>query len=184
LDVRATTDNRVLTSILLGRELQPSKVDGPHGRRADITDLARLNEVVEGLHGLLQRGVVIEAVNLEQVNVLSAQAAQRGVDLVEDGGARQVELVDVVLGGLVRVPLGVVPHLGLLAHAPVALCHDDDFLARDLVLAQRLAHNLLANPVGVHVGRVPRVEAAIIRGFQQGEGLEADYPRCQPLINK
>lgn len=173
MDVRLIIYNRVLTSILLGRELQPGKVDGPHGRRADITDLARLDEIVEGLHGLLERGVVVEAVNLEQVDVVGAQAAQRGVDLIEDGSARQVELVDVVLGGLVSVPLGVVPHLGLLAHAPVALCHDDDFLARDLVLAQRLAHNLLADPVGVHVGRVPRVETAVICGFQQGEGLEA-----------
>lgn len=126
---------------------------------------------MQGLHGLLEGRVVVEAVDLEQIDVVGAQTAQRGVDLVEDGGARELELVDVVLGGLKLGPIDVVTHLGLLGHAPEALCHDDYLFAGDLVLAQGLAHDCLARPVGVDIGRVPRIETAVVGGLEEGEGL-------------
>jgi hypothetical protein len=41
-----------LSDVVVVRELP-----GPHGRRADVTNLARLNEIVQGLYGLLQSSV-------------------------------------------------------------------------------------------------------------------------------
>lgn len=161
----------IRTFILLRRELQSCKVDCPHGRSANVADLARLDEIVQSLHGLLEGGVIVEAVNLKQIDVVGTQTTQGGVDLVEDGGARELELVDVVLAGLKVGSIDVVTHLGLLGDAPEALGHDDDLFAGDLVLAQGLAHDGLAVPVGVDIGRVPRVETAVVGGLEDGEGL-------------
>lgn len=44
-------------------------------------------------------------------------------------------------------------------------------MPRDIVLLQRLADNLLRRTVGVHVGRVPRVDAHVIRRLEQRHAL-------------
>ena len=47
-------------------------VGGPLGD-ADVVDLALTDEVVEGPQGLLERRLVVEAVGLEQVDVVGAE---------------------------------------------------------------------------------------------------------------
>ena len=44
--------------------------------------------------------------------------------------------------------------------------HDDQLVPRDIVLADRLPNHLLALSVAVRIGRVPGVDAMVIRGFQ------------------
>ena len=85
-------------AVLLGDELEPGELGRPHAAGADVADLAGLDKVVQGLHGLLQRHVGVEAVDLQQVDVRSIQTLQRCLDLVEDGGAGETAEVLVVLG--------------------------------------------------------------------------------------
>jgi hypothetical protein len=56
---------------------------------------------VEGLHCLLGRCGLVEAVDLQEVDVRRVQAAERGLDLVEDGGARETKVVLVLLASLI-----------------------------------------------------------------------------------
>jgi len=58
---------------------------GVHGRGAEVADFAGLNDVVESFRGLLDGSFGIEAVDLVEVDVVGAEAGQRGVDLFEDG---------------------------------------------------------------------------------------------------
>ncbi len=52
-----------------------------HGRGAEVADLAGPHEVAECIEGLLPRGGVVVTVDLVEVDVVGAQAAQRMVDL-------------------------------------------------------------------------------------------------------
>ena len=107
-----------------------------HRARADVAHLARLDQVVQRLHDLLGRDGRVEAVDLQEVDVRRVQALQRLLDVVEDRGAREAGLVDVLLalvhGGEQRGREDVV--VGTLADEAVALGRDDDLLAGDLVL--------------------------------------------------
>ncbi|MNH33908.1 hypothetical protein D3C79_944660 [compost metagenome] len=60
------------------------ELPGVHRRCTDVTGLAGLDHVVQGLHGLLDGGVVVPAVDLVQVDVIGTQAAEAGVDVGHD----------------------------------------------------------------------------------------------------
>lgn len=76
-------------SVLLGRELHPRELRRPHRARADVAHLARLHQVVQCLHGLLDRGGRVEAVDLEQIDVTGTEAREGRFYGVEDGSARE-----------------------------------------------------------------------------------------------
>jgi beta-glucosidase len=56
--------------------LELRELPGPHRGGADVAGLARLDHVVQRLHGLLGRRLRVEAVDLVQVDVVGAQAGQ------------------------------------------------------------------------------------------------------------
>ena len=89
----------------LRHELHPRKLRRPHAAGPNVPHLAALDQVVERLHRLLDGRAAVEAVDLQQVDVRGVEAAQGGVDLVEDGRTGETELVLVVLG---RLKLGAV----------------------------------------------------------------------------
>ena len=64
-----------------------------HRRRADVTRLAGLHDVVQRLQRLLDRGGGVHAVDLVEVDVVGAEPAQAVVDLGEDRLARQAGAV-------------------------------------------------------------------------------------------
>jgi hypothetical protein len=47
----------------------------PHRRGAQIAGFARLDHVVQGLHGLCDRDVGIEAVDLEKIDVVGIESS-------------------------------------------------------------------------------------------------------------
>ena len=51
----------------------------PHGAGADVAHFARADEVVEGLHGFGGGGGGVEAVDLQEVDVVGSEAAEGGV---------------------------------------------------------------------------------------------------------
>ena len=73
----------------VGGVLQLGELPCVHRRCAEVADLAGLDDVVQRLHRLLDRGVGVEAVDLVQVDVVGAEPGQGGVDLFEDRLAGQ-----------------------------------------------------------------------------------------------
>lgn len=76
-------------AVLLGRVLQQRELPGPHAGGADVVHFPGTHEVVQGLHGFLQGRVRVEAVDLQEVEVVELEAPEGGVDGFEDGGARE-----------------------------------------------------------------------------------------------
>jgi len=67
----------------VGGVLELGELPGVHAAGAQVADLAGLHDVVQGLHGLLEGSVGIEAVDLVEVDVVGPEPGQRGVDLLE-----------------------------------------------------------------------------------------------------
>jgi hypothetical protein len=75
-------------------------------------------------------------VDLEKVDVVGVEAGKAGIDLVEDGLARETGLVHVVAGVL---ELGVErsPHAGLVVGEAKALGQDRDAMTGNVELRKR-----------------------------------------------
>ena len=73
----------------VGCSLQLRELPRPHRGGAEVADLDDLDEVVEGFHGLLDRGVRVEAVDLVEVDVVGAESGQGRVHLLHDRLAGQ-----------------------------------------------------------------------------------------------
>src|SRR5699024_6936981 len=86
-------------AVVAGGELHVVELVAVHGRGAQGPHLARPDQVVEGLHGLLDGGVVVKAVDDVQVQVIGAQPPESAVDLPQDGLAGKAAGVEVDLGG-------------------------------------------------------------------------------------
>jgi hypothetical protein len=84
------------------------ELPGVHGRGSDVADLPGPDRVVQRLQGFLDRGVVVPAVDLVQVDVVGPQSLQGGVELGEDRLAGQP--------GAVRA--GAHPHPATRARRP------------------------------------------------------------------
>ena len=69
--------------------LKFGELPGVHGGGAEVADLPGLDDVVEGLHGLCDWSLGIEAVDLVEVDVVGAEPGQGGVDLLNDRCAGQ-----------------------------------------------------------------------------------------------
>ena len=87
--------------------------------------------------------------DLQHVDV-GAQALDTGFDGVEDVLAGQADLVD--HGAVVGAHLGDRRLRAVLLHAKVAFGEDDQLLARDAVLFDRLGDDFLGAAVGIYVG--------------------------------
>ena len=126
----------------LGDHVHLQELPGVHGAGADVEHLAGSHEVVQRLHLLLHGSVVVEAVRDVEVDVVGAEALERGVDLAEERLA-----VDA---------LGV----GAVVHGVVALGGDDRIVAH-AHLGDDLAEDLLGGAEAVVVCRVEEVDALV-----------------------
>ena len=139
---------------LLGHEaLAPAPLRRPlrlhdlvrrEGGAAEVEDLALAHQVGEGAERLVDVGVRVGAVDLVEVDVVGAQAAQAVLDLADDPAAR------------------VAAHVRVVAHRRVDLGGQHHVVAP---AGQRLADDLLGLAGRVDVGGVdevdPRVERAV-----------------------
>jgi hypothetical protein len=73
------------------------KLRGPHGGSANVADFSAQNQIVQRAHRFLDRRKLVEAVDLEEVNVVRAQTFERSLNLVKNAGSGQAILVLVVL---------------------------------------------------------------------------------------
>lgn len=74
-------------SPLLSDELHRRKLHCPHTARADVAHFPALDQVVQRFHCLFDRHSLIEAVDLEEVDVWRVEPCERGIDGVEYGDA-------------------------------------------------------------------------------------------------
>ena len=116
-----------------------------HARRADVARLAALHDVVQRFDRLLDRRVVVPAMDLIQIDVVGAEAAQRVVDRFHDVFARQAAVVRLVVPDREEDLRG-----------------DDDLVALREI-AKRAADDLLAHAVRIHVRGVEEVDARLER---------------------
>ena len=120
------------------------ELPGPHGGGANVTRLARADNIVERLQRFLDGGFRIPAVDLVQVHVIGSKPLQAFVDLAQDGFARQ--------------PAAVRP----LAHHAKDLGGDNDLVAFCKVL-QGTPEDFLARAQRIDVGRVKEVDPQLQR---------------------
>ncbi len=114
--------------------------------------LPMLHDVVQRLERLLDRRLVVPAMDLVEVDVIRAEPPQAGVDLDHDGLARKALAV------------------GVRAHRVVDLGRDHDLVPSGEV-AQGAADDLLARAVGIGVGGVEEVDAELEGSFDERPAL-------------
>ena len=120
-------------------------------RDADVERLALTDDVGERLERLLQRGLVVEAVRLVEVDVVGAEARQRAVDRLEDVLAAQS---------------GVVRALGTCGEVDLR----EDLESFAALPFERLAEHDLRRRVGIRVCRVERGDAGVERRVHRLDG--------------
>jgi len=91
---------------------------------------------VKCLHGLLDRSVGVESVDLKKVDVIGIETFQASVHGAEDGTTRKTALVDVVLA---FCQIGVNPDAWLFTKCCETFRENHHLLARDVVFLECLA---------------------------------------------
>ena len=79
-------------------------------------------------------------------------------------------LIDVVFR-LCDIRVHHTPDTRFLADMAIALAQDDQLFARNVVLFDRFANDLLRHAIGVDIGCVPSVQAAVICRFEDRQRL-------------
>ena len=141
--------------------LHLGELPGIHRRRAEIADLPRLDEVVQRLHRLLDRGVGVEAVDQVDIDVVSVEASQRGVDLLHDRRAGQAGAA------------------GAVVHLPGDLRGYHDLLTAG-VLLDRPSDELLRAARLVDVRRVPERDAQLHGLLEEPDLAQISVQRLRP----
>ena len=139
-------------AVAIGEVERLGELPGVHAARADVASLAGLHHVVERGERFFDRRFVIPAMDLVEVDVVGAEAAEAVVDFGEDRFAREA--------GAVRVG----------PHAAVDLGGEHDRIARGHFLEQ-LADDFFAGAIGVDVGGVEEVDAGVERLLDEGPGF-------------
>jgi hypothetical protein len=85
--------HKLVPAMLLSNILQRLELPGRHGRGTDVANPALLYDIVESLHNLLPRGVAVQTMDLEDVDVC-AKSLHALLYRVEDVLAAETDLVD------------------------------------------------------------------------------------------
>lgn len=102
---------------------------------------------MERLHRLLDRRLGVKAVDLQQVDVVRVEAAQRVLDLVEYGCPGQTPLILVVFGDFYLRNHVVRRDILFLADGIETLGQNHKLLTWDVVFLDRLADDLLRDTI-------------------------------------
>lgn len=110
------------------------KLEATHGACADVSDFTAFDKVMQSFHGLFRGCVVVVAVDLEEIDVMSVEAFERGIDGVEDSSAGETTLVDVF--GLIYQFFTKKPGVKarVVSDETVAFGGYDDAFTRDRIL--------------------------------------------------
>ena len=158
----------------LGRVLHLGELPCPHARGADVAHLAAAHQVVQRLHGLLDRRGRVEAVDLIQVDRVDPEALQARVGRREYPLARESAQVR----PLRRLRTRVIAALEGEVDRMKELRRDHHFVARQQFL-QQSSGDLFRDAGRIHVGRVKQVDPELDRPAHDrfGRGL-VQHPRA------
>ena len=134
---------RPVDALLVAESADRGDPPGAIVGEAEIANLALSHEVAERAQGFGERRLMILAVEVVDVDVVGAEPAQAVVDGLHHALARQPVVMGCVAGGCA--------HLGR-QHPALALGRDG------------LAGDLLRAPLGIAIGGVDEVDAAIAGG--------------------
>lgn len=149
---------------------------------SNIADFATLNNVVKGFHDFLGRHITIHPVNLKDVDIRS-KTFHAAIHSVKDMLPRQADLVHA--GAIIARQLRRVDGSPVLVDKLEAFGHDDHLRARNVVLFDGGADNLLGPAVRVRVCHVPCVDATVKGILEDGEGFFlVEEPRLPVLVAK
>jgi hypothetical protein len=109
-------------------------------RAAEIADLAGAHEIVQRAEHLFDRGERVEAMELEQVDVVCAQAAQASFNRPQ------------------QMPPGRTDIIWAITAAKGRLSRNEHLVA---AASDRASQNLLRLPLGIDVGGIKEVEASL-----------------------
>ncbi|MGX1224141.1 hypothetical protein RKD42_005400 [Streptomyces ambofaciens] len=137
-------------AVLAGGPLGLDDAVGGVGRGAEVPDLPGALQIGERGQGLLVTCLRVPAVDLVEVHVVDAEAAQAVVQLGDQPATR---------GALV---------VGLVAHRHACLRGQHDVVPAP---GDRLADHLLRLAAAVHVGGVDQVDPRLQGGVDEGGGL-------------
>ena len=71
-------------TVVMGDFLHVLKLASVHGRGAQRSHLAGLDQIVERFHGLLDWRFIVEPVDDVEIQVVGTQSLERSIDLVMD----------------------------------------------------------------------------------------------------
>ena len=127
-------------AVLLLERQRLGKLSGMHGRGADIARFAGFHHLVQRFERLFNRGGIVPAVDLQQVDIVHPETAQAVVDGAQDlrPGKSFRQIADLVI------------HLG-----------GDNHLVTAGKVAQGAANDLFAAAVGVAICGIEEVDAAV-----------------------
>ena len=147
--LQRNSPDKLVPPVLLRDVLQCLELPCRHRTRANIPDPTLLNHIVQRLHNLFPRCVTVQAVNLQNIDV-GTKALGALFNGVEDVLPAETNPVDhlAVVGRDRRDGEGRV----FFVDAEVAFREEDDLVARDVVLLEGFADDLLGDAVGVDVG--------------------------------
>src|SRR5271169_3667102 len=123
-----------------------------HRRRADITGLAGLDDVVWRFERLFDRRVVVPAMDLVEIDVIGAEAPKAGIDLVHDRLARQAGTI------------------GSRPHPAIHFVGADDLVAPSEIV-DRAAEDLFAIAERIAVRRVEEIDPGVERALDERAAL-------------
>ena len=90
---------------------------------------------------------------------------------VEDSCAGKTTLIDVILRNSHLTPIEHVTPGSLLWNESKGFRADDDFIARNLVFLDSLAHDLFRGTAGIDIGSIPGIETPVISCFENWKCL-------------
>ena len=115
----------------------------------DIADFAALDHIIESLHDLFARGVAVQTVDLEHIDI-GTQTLDASVNGIEDVLARQTDSVDEVSFIACGFPDG--REFALVIDPEIALGHDDHTVAGNVELLQGFTNDFFGATVGIDIG--------------------------------
>jgi len=130
-----------------------------HRRGADVARLSRIDDIVERVKCLLDRRLVVPAMDLVEIEVISTETPEAGVDLLHDRLARQ--------------PMPVRSR----AHSAINLGGDDDFVASGEI-PDRATEDFLAAPNRIAVRRIGEIDAGFERALDEGRLSSSPRPQA------
>ena len=107
---------------------------------------------MQSLHRLLDRRMVVESMDLEQVHILNVHALEGGIDGVEDGCSAEAAFVHVVFRLCDFLTPHHSSHVWCLAYVAEAFAEDDQFSAFEVVLLYGFADDFFRDAVGIDLG--------------------------------